>query len=44
MNLGVIIVANENGNIIEEGRVVIEDGATIAVRKGNRYEYGLDER
>ena len=44
MKVGVTIIVDENGNIIEEGRVVIEDGATTAVRKGNRYEYGWDER
>lgn len=33
MNLGVIVVSDKDGNIIEEGRVVIEDGATTAVRR-----------
>lgn len=44
MKVGVTIIVDENGNIIEEGRVVIEDGATTVVRKGNRYEYGWEER
>ena len=42
MTIGVSIMADENGNVIVERTVVIEDGATTAVRTGNHYEMGWE--
>ena len=45
MKLGIAIVANENGEIIEEKVVVITDGATTATKTDNHYDYyWTDER
>ena len=45
MKLGIAIVANENGEIIEERVVVITDGATTATKTDNHYDYyWTDER
>ena len=43
MSLGTIVVADEDGNIIEQSTTVIEDGATTWVKKENRYTK-TDER
>ena len=42
MQLGRIIVADEDGNIIEECVTVIEDGATTWVKSGNRYLHSTE--
>ena len=38
MNMGVIVVADEDGNIVEESTTVIEDGITTWIKNGNHYE------
>lgn len=46
MSIGVLIITDEKGNIVEEHKLIITDGATTVVRKADHFEYGwtLQER
>jgi hypothetical protein len=40
MTIGISILVDDKGNVIVERTVVIEDGATTAVKTENHYDIG----
>ena len=42
MKVGYSIITNENGDVIEERKVLIEDEATTVLCKPRHYNYGWD--
>ena len=40
MRLGVYVIIDENGEVIEENKLIIEDGATTTICKERGYEFG----
>lgn len=40
INFGVNVITDENGNIVEEKLIIIEDGATTAIKSKRHYDIG----